>query len=125
MCDLKCGKTDCHECDCVNGLKGQCDKCVNDCDLYISKDDIDEECVEDLYEALYDCLKIPLDIEDVLGTKINNAEFKLGIENFSRICGEFVAGKNCGMKDEDIIKIILAQLKYKHDCDVMGYIHAK
>ena len=82
----------------------------------LEEDDCEcEECAEDRVTPKY----VPVITEHLEGVGINADEFDKGVDDVSRICGQFSALKSVGMSDKDAMDIITNLLSIQINKDTI------
>ena len=82
----------------------------------IEEDDCEcEECAEERATSKY----VPVITEHLEGVGINADEFDKGVDDVSRICGQFSALKSVGMSDKDAMDIITNLLSIQINKDTI------
>ena len=82
----------------------------------IEEDDCEcEECAEERVTSKY----VPVITEHLEGVGINADEFDKGVDDVSRICGQFSALKSVGMSDKDAMDIITNLLSIQINKDTI------
>ena len=82
----------------------------------IEEDDCEcEECAKERVTSKY----VPVITEHLEGVGINADEFDKGIDDVSRICGQFSALKSVGMSDKDAMDIITNLLSIQVNKDTI------
>ena len=82
----------------------------------LEEDDCEcEECAEERVTPKY----VPVITEHLEGVGINADEFDKGVDDVSRICGQFSALKSVGMSDKDAMVIITNLLSIQINKDTI------
>ena len=82
----------------------------------VEEDDCEcEECAEERATPKY----VPVITEHLEGVGINADEFDKGVDDVSRICGQFSALKSVGMSDKDAMDIITNLLSIQINKDTI------
>ena len=82
----------------------------------VEEDDCEcEECAEERVTPKY----VPVITEHLEGVGINADEFDKGVDDVSRICGQFSALKSVGMSDKDAMDIITNLLSIQINKDTI------